>query len=73
MSALHTTPEFSSVQKINADILYVRSVLSGRVASCVPCGSLEPPQGARCRTRSGFRAWLRRHKLPIPAPAFPIL
>lgn len=39
---------------------YVESVLAGRVASCVPDGDLEPPKGATCRTRSGFRAWLRR-------------
>lgn len=42
------------------DIEYVRAVLAGRVASCVCDGDLEPPQGARCRTRSGFRGWLRR-------------
>lgn len=44
------------------DLHYVESVLAGRVASCVCDGELEPPQGASCRTRSGFRAWLRRAK-----------
>lgn len=44
------------------DLYYVDSVLAGRVASCVCDGELEPPQGATCRTRSGFRAWLRRAK-----------
>lgn len=44
------------------DRQYVEAVLAGRVASCVPDGELEPPLGARCRTRSGFRAWLRKAK-----------
>ena len=44
------------------DLSYVVSVLKGKVASCVPDGSLTPPEGAKCRTRSGFRAWLRRVK-----------
>lgn len=44
------------------DLHYVESVLAGRVANCVCDGDLEPPQGAACRTRSGFRAWLRRAK-----------
>ena len=42
------------------DIEYVRSVLAEKVASSVADGDLEPPTGARCRTRSGFRAWLKR-------------
>ena len=42
------------------DINYVRSVLAEKVASSVADGDLEPPAGARCRTRSGFRAWLKR-------------
>ena len=42
------------------DIEYVRSVIAGKVASSVADGDLEPPTGARCRTRSGFRAWLKR-------------
>jgi len=44
------------------DITYVRAVLSEQVASCVVDGELAPPAGARCKTRSGFRAWLRRAK-----------
>lgn len=42
------------------DLDYVRCVLAERVASSVADGDLEPPAGARCRTRSGFRAWLKR-------------
>lgn len=42
------------------DLDYVRSVLAEKVASSVADGDLEPPAGARCRTRSGFRAWLKR-------------
>lgn len=42
------------------DVNYVRSVLAGKVASCVCDGDLTPPTGAKCTTRSGFRAWLRR-------------
>jgi hypothetical protein len=42
------------------DIDYVRSVLAEKVASSVADGDLEPPAEARCRTRSGFRAWLKR-------------
>lgn len=44
------------------DIHYVIAVLAGRVASCVQDGQLEPPEGAKCRTRSGFRSWLKRAK-----------
>lgn len=47
---------------------YVRSVLAGTVANCVPDGALEPPAGARCKTRAGFRAWLRRAEV-ARAPA----
>ena len=50
------------------DLHYVKSVLAWRVASCVCDGDLEPPQGARCRTRSGFRAWLRRAKRAMTSP-----
>jgi hypothetical protein len=45
------------------DLSYVRSVLAGKVASCVCDGDLEPPQGARCRTRNGFRSWLARAQM----------
>jgi hypothetical protein len=41
---------------------YVRSVLAGKVAANVMDGDLEPPAGATCRTRSGFRAWLKRQE-----------
>jgi hypothetical protein len=47
---------------------YVRSVLAGRVASSVADGDLDPPSGARCTTRSGFRAWLRRTEKKTPRP-----
>lgn len=50
------------------DRKYVESVLAGRVASSVADGDLDPPAGAKCRTRSGFRAWLRRSncsKIPL--------
>lgn len=50
------------------DMDYVRSVLAGRVASSVADGDLEPPAGARCTTRSGFRAWLRRKENKTPRP-----
>ncbi len=40
---------------------YVVSVLKGRTASDVCDGDLDPPQGARCKTRSGFKAWLARY------------
>lgn len=50
------------------DIDYVRSVLAGRVASSVADGDLDPPTGARCTTRSGFRAWLRRTEKKTPRP-----
>ena len=57
----------------NINIAYVRSVLSGRTASCVCDGDLEPPAGAKCRTRSGFRSWLRRNvKLTIPSRECPL-
>ena len=42
------------------DIDYVESVLSGKVASCVPDGRLEPPAGAKCTTRKGFKKWLKK-------------
>jgi hypothetical protein len=45
------------------DIDYVKSVLAGKVASCVLDGELMPPDGAKCKTRAGFRAWLRREEL----------
>ena len=44
------------------DITYVQSVLKEYIASNVVDGELEPPTGARCKTRAGFRAWLRRAK-----------
>lgn len=48
-------------QKMNTtDIQYVRSVLAEKIASNVEDGKLEPPAGASCKTRSGFRAWLKR-------------
>jgi hypothetical protein len=50
------------------DMEYVRSVLAGRVASSVADGDLDPPSGARCTTRSGFRAWLRRTEKKTPRP-----
>lgn len=42
------------------DIQYARKVLAEKIASNVEDGKLEPPAGAHCRTRSGFRQWLRR-------------
>jgi hypothetical protein len=42
------------------DARYMKSVLAGRVGSCVQDGELEPPDGFRAKTRSGFRAILRR-------------
>gem|GEM_PF-5250530 len=45
-----------------SDINYVRSVLTGKIASSVCDGDLTPPTGSKCTTRSGFRAWLRRAK-----------
>lgn len=50
----------TQAQYAKDDIDYVKSVLEGRVANCVPDGELDPPTGARCKTRSGFRAWLRK-------------
>jgi len=47
------------------DIRYVQAVLNQQVASNVVDGELDPPKGARCRTRSGFRAWLRRAKKSV--------
>lgn len=50
------------------DMEYVRSVLAGRVASSVADGDLDPPTGARCTTRGGFRSWLRRTEKKTPRP-----
>jgi hypothetical protein len=47
------------------DIQYVQAVINEQVASNVVDGELDPPKGARCRTRSGFRAWLRRAKKSV--------
>jgi hypothetical protein len=48
-------------KKMNTtDLQYVRSVLANKIAANVQDGHLQPPAGAKCKTRSGFRAWLRR-------------
>lgn len=56
-----TTKQKTKTKNMNIeDLDYVRSVLAEKVASSVADGDLEPPAGARCKTRSGFRAWLKR-------------
>ena len=58
------TEHTSDKTKIDiADMCYVEAVLCGKIASCVADGDLEPPQGARCKTRSGFWAWLKRARI----------
>lgn len=56
---------------LREDIRYAVDVLAGHVASDLADGDLAPPKTARCRTRGGFRAWLRRmdNLLEIPSIA----
>lgn len=61
-----TMPKPSATMDL-ADLSYVRSVLAWRVAASVADGDLEAPAGAKCRTRSGFRAWLRRAEKQLKA------